>query len=380
MSDWKRLFSRSLAAAPGRLHFAAHSHHLWPDASYVGQIAAWQDAARLADRKWDRVMEELWPAAQRHVAAELSLPDPSTVVFAANTHDLLVRIVSAHPRRPLRVLTTDGEFHSARRQLARWAEAGAVALDTLSVDDGLEETLLRRAHSGDHDLILVSQVMFSSGRVVARLADLAALARPEGPWLLIDGYHGFMAIETDLSEIGSHAFYTAGGYKYAMAGEGAAFLHAPPGFGPHPRITGWFAEFEDLTLPPGAVGYAADARRFLGSTFDPSGLYRFVAVRDMLAEEGLTTAAVNAHVAGLRTRLLAGLADTALSSATLLNPGGDPRARFLALASPSAAAWQSALMARDVVTDVRGNVLRIGLGLYQDEADIDRLLDISKRL
>ena len=29
-------------------------------------------------------------------------------------------------------------------------------------------------------------------------------------------------------------------------------------------------------------------------------------------------------------------------------------------------------MARDCITDVRGDVLRIGLGLYHDEGDIER--------
>jgi hypothetical protein len=36
--SFKALFSRSLAADPGRLHMAAHSHHLWPDASFDGQV------------------------------------------------------------------------------------------------------------------------------------------------------------------------------------------------------------------------------------------------------------------------------------------------------------------------------------------------------
>ena len=45
----KHLFSKSLGAAPGRLHLAAHSHHLWPDASFSGQVECWDDAARLAD-------------------------------------------------------------------------------------------------------------------------------------------------------------------------------------------------------------------------------------------------------------------------------------------------------------------------------------------
>ena len=38
--SFKALFSRSLGADPERLHFAAHSHHLWPDASFAGQVAA----------------------------------------------------------------------------------------------------------------------------------------------------------------------------------------------------------------------------------------------------------------------------------------------------------------------------------------------------
>ena len=127
--SWKRLFSRSLSAAPARLHMAAHSHHLWPDASYQGQLAAWEDAARLADDKWDKVMSEVWPAAQHNVAAELKLRDPKTIVFAPNTHDLILRIVSAMDRkRPLHVLSTDGEFHSFRRQSARWVEAGVFDL------------------------------------------------------------------------------------------------------------------------------------------------------------------------------------------------------------------------------------------------------------
>ena len=80
--SFKRLFAKSLGAAPGRLHMAAHSHHLWPDASFDGQLACWDDAARLSDSKWDRIMGEVWPEAQRHVAAELGTGMSDAVVFA----------------------------------------------------------------------------------------------------------------------------------------------------------------------------------------------------------------------------------------------------------------------------------------------------------
>src|SRR5688500_14451625 len=153
--SFKPLFARSLGADPDRLHLAAHSHHLWPDASFEGQVECWNDAARLADRKWDRIMGEVWPEAQGHVARELGTGDPDAIVFASNTHDFLVRLFAAAPRKegqPLRVLTSDGEFHSARRQLARWEEAGFVVADRVPAEpfDDFSARFLAAACSGNH--------------------------------------------------------------------------------------------------------------------------------------------------------------------------------------------------------------------------------------
>jgi selenocysteine lyase/cysteine desulfurase len=221
-------------------------------------------------------------------------------------------------------------------------------------------------------------VLFGSGRTFDHVGELAALGRRDGPWVVIDGYHAFMAVDRPFGEAAaSSAFYLGGGYKYAMAGEGCAFMHAPPGFGERPRITGWFAEFEDLSLPPGSVGYAKDASRFLGATFDPSGLYRFTAVRRMLAKNGLTTERVSAHVEALHKQLLGRIAETPLDEAQLLNPlDGRPHARFLAFRSPNAQRWYAGLKAQNCITDVRGDVLRIGFGIYQNENDVDRLIEL----
>ena len=375
--SFKRLFSKSLGATPGRLHMAAHSHHLWPDASFAGQVECWDDAARLADDKWDRVMGEVWPEAQAHVADELGSGDPSAIVFAANTHDFLIRLVAACPRadpRRLRVLMSDGEFHSARRQFARWAEDSWLELETVAAEpfDDFSDHFLVTAENGGYDMILVSQTLFGSGRRFDWIDALAPLARSEGPWVVVDGYHSFMANPTPLGRAAARSvFFLAGGYKYAMAGEGMGLMHCPPGFGPRPPLTGWYAEFEDLKAAPGAVGYAPDAMRFMGATFDPSALYRFNAVRRMLAGEGLATTKISAHVAALHARLLDDIDGTALAGAELLNPlDGGAHARFLAFRSHHAQRWNADLAEHGCVTDVRGDVLRIGLGLYHDEADI----------
>ena len=383
--SFKPLFSRSLSADPDRLHFAAHSHHLWPDASFEGQVEAWNDAARLADRKWIKVMDEVWPEAQGHVARELGTGQPNAIVFAPNTHELLVRLFAAASSSwPIRVLTSDGEFHSARRQLARWEEAGAATVERVAVEpfETFSNRFLNRARTGEHDFIFVSQVLFGSGRMFEHVEELAAIGGPDRPWVVLDGYHAFMAIDRPLGDhAAATAFYLGGGYKYAMAGEGCAFMHAPPGFGERPRITGWFAEFEDLSLPPGSVGYAKNATRFLGATFDPSALYRFNAVQRMLLENGLTTRRISGHVEELQRQLLGMTDATVLASAELLNPlDSGPHAQFLAFTHPDAQRWYAALKAKNCITDVRGDVLRIGFGIYQDEGDVERLIELLRGL
>lgn len=370
---WKPLFSRALAANSERLHFAAHSHHLWPDAAYEGHMAACDDAMALADHKWEKIMGPVWAEAQSYIASELKLPDPKTIAFAPNTHDFLVRILSAIPTHPVRVLTTDGEFHSFRRQMDRWAEDNEVIVEAVSAD-----ALVEKAMAGDHDIIFASQVLFNSGTVLNGIDQLAKLARPQGPWVVIDGYHGFMALETDLSTVADDIFYMSGGYKYAMAGEGVCFLHAPPGYAPRPPITGWYAAFDDLALPPGKTGYAPDGRRFLGSTFDPSGLYRFNGVQAMLADAKLSTNIISKHVLALQSHFI----DQApVPDMELLNPlDGNPHARFLAYRGEKAPLLYTALADRNIVTDVRGDVLRIGFAAYHDRSDVDRLVGFMREV
>ena len=386
--SFKPLFTKSLGANPSRLHFAAHSHHLWPDASFEGHIQCWEDAAALADNKWDKVMGEVWPEAQSHVATELGSGDPSAIVFASNTHDHIVRLAAACPRqpgRPLRVLTSDGEFHSARRQMARWAEGGEIDLSKVTAEpfDDFSERFLSAAQSGEHDLIMVSQVLFNSGRTFDLIRELAALARPDGPWVVVDGYHAFMAVDAPIDpSIAASIFYLGGGYKYAMAGEGMGFMHCPPGFGARPPITGWYAEFGELTAPPGSqVGYTKDAMRFMGATFDPSALYRFNSIRRTLQENGITTDRVAARVAGLQSQMLDSVRETALGQAELINPlDNKPHARFLALRDSRAQRWCADLMAKGCVTDVRGDVLRIGFGLYHDEEDVAAFAELAGQM
>ena len=366
-------FRRTLPLDGGRLHFAAHSHHPWPDVSFDAHARAWEDAAHMLDAKWDYIFAAVWPAAQRAVASVLSLPDPATIAFGPNTHGFLLRILSCIARSPIRILTTDAEFMSFTRQIARLEEEGLVAVTRVPAEPfaTFDARFASAARGGGHDLVWLSHVFYSSG-FVADLETAVEAVRDHDTVIVIDGYHGFMAVETDLQAFAGRIFYVSGGYKYAMTGEGACFLHCPPGYGLRPLDTGWYAGFGALTAGSSSVAYAEDGGRFLGATFDPSGLYRLGAVLEWCAAEGYTVTAQRRHAADLAEKLGAHLRPGLLldRSMLMLRPGDLRRGRFLTFRTDEAARIGETLRGRGVICDWRGDRLRLGFGIYQDEDDV----------
>jgi selenocysteine lyase/cysteine desulfurase len=372
VSDYSAHFGRFLGAVPGRLHVAAHSHHPWPDVTFDAQQTAWLDAARLMDDKWDGVFGAVLPEAAAHITGRLGLSDPGAIAFAPSTHALVMRLLSCLTP-PVRVLTTDAEFHSFARQAARLEEDGLAAVERVTAEPfaTFPDRFAEAAAGGGHDLVYLSHVFFNSGYVVPDLSALVSAVPDPDSLVVIDGYHAFMAVPTDLAAVESRAFYLAGGYKYAMAGEGACFAHCPPGYAERPRDTGWFAGFADLSGgPAGKVAYAPGGARLLGATFDPTGIYRFNAVQRWLGGLGVTVVDIHAHVAALQARFLAAGPHPEL----VPGPDASDRGHFLTFRMAHAGAVHAALHAGGVITDFRGDRLRIGFGLYHGDEDVEQLL------
>jgi selenocysteine lyase/cysteine desulfurase len=376
-------YRRSLGADPERLHFAAHSHHPWPDVTRDAVLEAWDDAARLLDRKWEHVFGAVLPKARAHVARILDLGHPEQIAFGPNTHEFLVRILSCFDEgRPLRILTTDSEFHSFARQAARLEELPRVTVTRVPTQPfpTFEERFADAAARGQFELVYLSQVFFNSGFVVADLRAVVEAVKSADTVIVVDGYHAFCAVPTSLRALEDRVFYLGGGYKYAQAGEGFGYLYVPAGCRLRPVDTGWFSRFSALTAPPGpGVLYPDDGFRFWGATFDPTGAYRFNAAMDLLVREGVTVERIHAHVQSLQERLLAGLErdlPRALSPETLITPRDLRRqGHFLTFRFAQAPTLFETLRARKVETDLRGDRIRFGFGLYHEPHDVDRLLD-----
>lgn len=380
----KSRFSRFLEADPARLHFAAHSHHPWPDASRDAHLQYWDDSARYADRKWDRVFGEVVPKAQRHFATMLRLSDPAQVAFSQNTHEFLQRLYSCFDKPSIRVLASGHEFHSFKRQTRRLVEAGRVDLVEVpgAPFETFDERFIAAARKGPWDLVFVSHVFFDSAFVVRGIEAICDAAPPEA-MVVIDGYHAFCALDVDLTRVHRRAFYLGGGYKYAMSGEAAAYLCVPPGCGLRPVNTGWFAAFRNLTGPqPSQVPYEPDAMRFWGATFDPAGIYRFNAAMDMLRENGATPDRIHTHSLELQERFLEGLDAlrlSALAAKHLVLPRDAPRGNFLVFDVDDAAAKFAKLAENHIAIDRRDRRLRFGFGVYHEASDVDALLEALPR-
>ena len=363
-----------------RLLLTGHSHQAWPDAGFDGQLAAWIDAAELVDDKWPRAeaqADRVRSGYARWLGADAGAIAPQ-IALGASTHELVVRFLSALPldRRP-RLVTTDGEFHTVRRQLDRLAETGRIEVMKLAAEPAA--TLAERLAAAVDDrtaAVLVSSVLFGSAHIVPNLAATLAACGRVGAELLVDAYHQLNVVPFSLEQGGlGDAFVTGGGYKYAQLGEGNAFLRVPPGRDAlRPVVTGWFSEFTRLSDKTSGVPYGEGAARWAGATYDPTSHYRaarvfeFFDVHD-LEPEFLRT--VSRHQVGLLARSFDALdLDPALIARDRATPL-EHIAGFLALRAPRAAELSFRLRERGVRIDHRGEVLRLGPAPYLSDGQLE---------
>ncbi len=416
-----------------RVLLTGHSHQAWPDVAFQAQQQAWLDAAEMVDDKWGRAFEV---AEEVRAGYRRLLDDPDGhIALGQNTHELLIRFLSALPlgERP-RLVTTDGEFHTIRRQLDRLEEEG-IEVVRVGVDfvrspnkvldgqgeaggaqsarpggDNVAERLIRELDDRTA-AVLVSSVLFRDARIVEGLDEVAAACARVGAELLVDAYHSLNAVPFSVVEMGlKSAFVVGGGYKYCQLGEGNCFLRIPRDCRLRPVVTGWFAEFGALAgaggggeggggvggeggagrdgRHAGAAGgggarrrvmYGEGDVRFAGSTYDPVSHYRAAAVFRFFREQGLTVDRLR-DVSLAQIRRLAAGVDALDPDPRVLSR--DPAVRlshrggFLTMETPVAGEICCKLRGHGVYADYRGRVLRLGPATYVTGRQLDEAVAV----
>ena len=364
-----------------RLLLTGHSHQAWPDAGFEAQQQAWLDAAELVDHKWQAAAEM---AGRVRAGWRRLLNDADgDIALGQNTHEMVTRLLSALPlvARP-RLVTTDGEFHTIRRQLDRLEEAGIAVVRVAARPASSVAERIASVVDARTACVLVSSVYYETAEIVPGLDVVALACAKQGAALLVDAYHHLNVVPFDIPAMGlGEAFVTGGGYKYCQLGVGNCFLRVPPGCALRPLLTGWFAEFDALDRPHegGEVQYGEGAARFAGATYDPTSHYRAAAVFAFHERMGLTASLlrdVSRHQVGLLKQGFEALGVDP-SIARVEEMPEERRAGFLAIRSPRAGPLQRALGERGVLSDSRGDVLRLGPAPYLSD---DRLQEAISRL
>lgn len=362
-----------------RILLTGHSHQAWPDVAFEAQQQAWLDAAEHVDAKWGLAQEKA--EFLRDWLARRMDDEGGLVALGQNTHELVVRFLSALDlkARP-RLVTTDGEFHTIRRQLDRLGEAGIEVHKVPALPAADLADRLARAVSEETAAVLVSKVLFQNAHVVPDLGDLMDACSRVGSELLVDAYHAVNAVSFSISTEGlTDAFVVGGGYKYLQMGEGVCFLRFPEHCQHRPVITGWFSEFATLEDHGGSgeVSYGSGEARYAGSTYDPTSHYRAVAVADFFDACGLTVDTLRESGRRQLARLVAAFDALDLDPAIIDRDRSvslDDVAGFLALRSPRAGELSVQLRERGVSTDFRSDILRLGPAPYLSDAQLDEAM------
>ncbi len=347
------LFSKTLAR-PG-IYLANHSLGRPLDKTeddLCEGFRFWQ--TRLGDA-WDPWMEEE-QAHRARLGRLIGAPRADCIVPKTSAGQGLRTVLNALPGVP-RVITTTGEFDSVDVILKQYAAVGRITVEFVECDgDGGVDVsrLMERVRDGVR-LVVVSQVMFMTGRVVGGLDLLAERCHAVGARLLVDAYHAVGVFPVDVAAM--CADYVIGGsYKYLRGGPGAAFLYLSPDAMAclRPLDIGWFAKEEPFRYErPDPPRFAPGGDAFLESTPPVLTYYQARAGQELTLELGMER--IREYNLDRLGRLKGYLADRGIAAS-----GADEgHGGFLTVESGEASSVVEELEGKGITTDARGRWLRL---------------------
>jgi kynureninase len=350
------LFSRVRAAFADRVYLANHSLGRPLDAvedDVREGMAAWYGRMGGAWEDWDAEMR----AFRQRLGVLLNAPHTDCVVPKSSAGQGLRAILNTYDGIP-RVVATRGEFDSLDVILREYARRGRIALTLVEArEDGSFDTEdIVAAIGARTDLVVVSQVIFTTGQRLDDLAEVVAATHRAGGRLLLDVYHALGVFPVDVAALDVD-FAVGGSYKYLRGGPGACFLYL------HPRHLdgslrtldiGWFAKKDPFAYArPDPPQYGEGGDAFLEST--PPVLPFYQARAGQVFTLAIGVGRLRAHSLGMQLRLAGMLRERGFNA----QGGNDDRGAFVVVADDRAEAWARQLEAANVIVDARGRCLRL---------------------
>ena len=371
------LFSRVLAAHRDRVYLANHSLGRPLDATEDDVregLAHW--FASLGDA-WDSWMPEI-DAWREQLAALMGAPRPDCVVPKMSAGQGLRAVLNSYDTVP-RVVATRGEFDSLDLILREYAQRRRIALSFVEArDDGMFTAEDVRAAIGrGADLVVISHVLFQTGQVLPELPSHVGAAPAAGARVLLDIYHALGVLPVDVAAQNVD-FAIGGSYKYLRGGPGACYLYVHPRHldaGLRTLDIGWFAKASPFRYErPNPPRYADGGDAWLEST--PAVLPFYQSRAGQIFTQAIGVARLREHSLRLQRQLVALLSERGIVALG----GTEDRGAFVVVRHAQAVAWADTLAQRGIVTDARGEWLRLSPDVLTTAAELERAAGELARL
>jgi kynureninase len=371
------LFSRALARGDGRSYLANHSLGRPLDAmedDVREALALWYSQLGGA---WDGWMDE-HQAHRARIAALAGASRPDCIVPRTSAGQGL-RAVLASFDDPPRVVATRGEFDSLDVILREHARRGRLSLAMVAArDDGRFATAdVLAAITPGTDLVVVSQVLFQTGQLLADLPAIVAKAHEVGARVLLDVYHSLGVVPVDLGALGVE-FAVGGCYKYLRGGPGACFLYVAPALldaGLRTLDIGWFAKEATFAYQrPEPPRLAAGGDAWLEST--PPILTFYQARAGLEFTQAVGVARLREYSLAQQRRLVALLAQRGVPAVG----GSGDRGAFVVVRRDDAVVLAQRLGDRGIIVDARGPCLRLCPDVLTTSAELERAAAVLSEL
>jgi kynureninase len=371
------LFDRVLAGPERPIYLANHSlgRPLDATAADVAEaIGLWQ--AQLGNA-WDVWLAEI-AAYRARLAALLHAPRADCVVPKTSAGQGLRAILNSYERVP-RVVATRGEFDSIDVILRQYARCRRIDLRFVEARaNGMFEAADLLTAVRGADLVVVSQVMFNTGQLLAKLPAMIEAAHAAGARVLVDVYHSVAVLPVDIAALDAD-FAIGASYKYLRGGPGAGYMYLHPchldaGF--TTLDIGWFAKKGPFDyLRPDPPEFAAGGDALMEST--PPVLTYYQARAGQLFTLAIGVERLRAYSRAQQRRLVDMLDERGVRA----EGGTEERGAFVVVRAGGARAWARELERRGVIVDSRGEILRLCPDLLTTRDEIacaaERLGDIA---
>jgi len=170
-------------------------------------------------------------------------------------------VLNALEAETINVVTTTEEFDSIDFILRAYEENERAKITWVAPTQGFlfDTADLLAAIDDSTNLVVVSQVIFSTGQIIDGLGEIISKSHAVGASVVVDAYHAAGVIPVDMLSLDAD-FLIGGSYKYLRGGPGACWLAV------HPRKmdlktldTGWFAKENPMAFSRGTETVRGDA-------------------------------------------------------------------------------------------------------------------------